>query len=132
MLMSSISCATRRGGEDVLLCNVQRHKAQTQVRLQKHKHNYREHKYNFTTTYFLLMSSNFLSDSAKTYRASFRWFSNSSEKKGKKHFSNSSEKQRVEKKHVQLIGLVRMKDLKMEKKPMSSSLVEMSSSSLFF
>ena len=30
-------------------------------------------------SYFLLMSSNFLSDSAKTYRASFRWFSNSSE-----------------------------------------------------
>ena len=32
-------------------------------------------------SYFLLMSSNFLSDSAKTYRASFRWFSNSSEEK---------------------------------------------------
>ena len=28
----------------------------------------------------LLMSSNFLSDSAKTYRASFKWFSNSSAK----------------------------------------------------
>ena len=34
-------------------------------------------------SYFLLMSSNFLSDSAKTYRASFRWFSNSSEEKSK-------------------------------------------------
>ena len=51
MQMSSISCATRRGGEDVLLCNVQTHKrntskitkTQTQTQLQRTRVQLQDH-----------------------------------------------------------------------------------------